>query len=91
MAVTTCGLPQSHYGAPSYPKDPANPGTMPAYEVTTLAPPAPPPFGWTGKMLRQAQKHNEPISLLRSSGLSKQLAQLDDKPIMENQAKNIER
>ena len=35
---------------------------MPAYEVTTLVPPGPPPFGWTGKMLEQARKHNEPIS-----------------------------
>ena len=40
------GLPKSHRGAPSYPKDPAYLGTMPAYEVTTLAPPGPPPFGW---------------------------------------------
>ena len=72
-AVTTCGLPQSHRGAPSYLKDPAYPGTMSAYEVTTLAPPGPPPFGWTGQMLRQARKHNEPTSLPRSSGLSMQL------------------
>ena len=40
--VTTCGLPQSNHGALSYPKDPAYPGTMPAYEVTTQAPPGSP-------------------------------------------------
>src|SRR6185503_21293871 len=90
-AVTTCSLSQSHRGAPSYLRDPTYPGTMPAYKVTTLAPSGPPPFGWTGKMLRQARKHNEPISLPRSSGLSMQLARHDEEQIMAKQAKNIAR
>ena len=71
-AVTTRGLPQSNRGAPSYPKDPAYPGTTPVYEVTTLAPPGLPPFRWTSNTLRQAQKHNEPTSLPISSTLRKQ-------------------
>ena len=46
------------------------PGTMTAYEVTTLAPPGPPPFEWTGKMLRQARKHNEPTSVVGQNPLA---------------------
>ena len=42
--VTTRGLPQRSHEALSYPKDPANPGTTPMYEVITLAPPGLPPF-----------------------------------------------
>ena len=70
-AVTTCRLPQSHRGARSYPNDPAYPSTMLVYEVTTLVPPDLPPFGWTSKTLEQARKHNKPLSIPGSSGLTK--------------------
>ena len=73
-AVTTCRLPQSHRGAWSYPNDPAYPSTTLVYEVTTLVSPGLPPFGWTSKMLEQARKHNEPISVHGSSGLTTSLA-----------------
>src|SRR4029078_7313873 len=73
-AVTTCHLPQSHRGARSYPKDPACPSTTLMYEITTLVPPGLPPFGWTSKTLEQARKHNEPLSVPRSSGLTKTVA-----------------
>ena len=73
-AVATCRLPQSHRGARSYPKDPAYPSTMLVYEVTTLASPSLPPFGWTSKTLEQARKHNKSLSVLGSSGLTKTLA-----------------
>src|SRR6185369_14255399 len=73
-AVTTCRLPQSHHGAWSYPKDPAYPSTTLVYEVTTLVPPGLPPFGWTSKTLEQARKHNKPLSVPGSSGLTKTVA-----------------
>ena len=73
-AVTTCRLPQSHRGARSYPKDLAYPSTTLVYEVTTLVPPGLPPFGWTSKTLEQARKHNEPLSVPGSSGLTKTVA-----------------
>ena len=73
-AVTTCRLPQSHRGARSYPTDPAYPMTTPVYEVTTQVSPGLPMFGWTSKMLEQARKHYEPISVLGSSGLAMSLA-----------------
>ena len=69
-AVTTCHLPQLHCGAWTYPKDPAYLSTTLVYEVTTLASPGLPPFGWTSKSLEQARKHNEPISIPGSSGLT---------------------
>ena len=75
-AVTTCRLPQSHRGARSYPNDPAYPSTTLVYEVTTLASPGLPPFGWTSKTLVQARKHNEPLSVPGSSGQTKSVAQL---------------
>ena len=62
MAVTSCRLPLSHHGAQEYPLDPAYPSTTLVYEVTTLMPPGPPPFGWPSKALEQARKHNEPLS-----------------------------
>src|SRR6185503_16057556 len=73
-AVTTCRLPQSHHGARSYPKDPAYPSTTLVYEVTTLVPPGLPPFGWTSKTLEYARKHNKPLSIPGSSGLTKTVA-----------------
>ena len=69
-AVTSCRLPQSHRGAWSYPKDPACPSTTLMYEVTTLASPGLPPFGWTSKMLEQARKHNELLSIPELSSLT---------------------
>ena len=76
MAVTTCRLPQSHHGAWSYLKDPTYLSTTLVYEVTTLASPRLPPYGWTSKMLEQARKHNEPLSIPGSSGLTISIAQL---------------
>ena len=63
MAVTTYCLPQSHRGARAYPMDPTYPSTTLVHEVTTLASPGLPPFGWTSKTLEQARKHNEPLSV----------------------------
>ena len=73
-AVTTCRLPQSHCGARSYSMDPAYPSTTLVYDVTTLVSPGLPPFGWTSKTLEQARKHNEPLSVPGSSGLTKTVA-----------------
>ena len=73
-AVTTCRLPQSHHGAWSYPKDPAYPSTTLLYEVTTLVPLGLPPFRWMSKTLEQARKHNESLSVPRSSGLTNTIA-----------------
>ena len=69
-AVTTYRLPQSHRGARSYTKGPVYLSTTLVYEVTTLVSPGLPPFGLTSKTLEQARKHNEPLSVPGSSGLT---------------------